>query len=126
MAHVRYAVKSQREVPDAVDEAGEQPVWRRRGVDVRHPDQQFSQDRCDLPSGQVGPETEVRASGTEADVRVGRAADVKAGRIVEDGLVPVGRWPAVRIWVTASPGSALRNSGSAPDRMILVFLSTIA
>ena len=35
-------------------------------------------------------------------------------------------WPAVRIWVIASFRSSLTNSGSAPDRMMLVFFSTIA
>jgi hypothetical protein len=55
---------------DAVDESGQQPVRRRRGADTGHPVQQLAQDGGDLPAGQVRAEAEVRACGTEADMRV--------------------------------------------------------
>jgi hypothetical protein len=49
------------QVLDAVDEAGQQPVWLCGSTDVRHAAQQFAQDRGDLALGQVGAQAAVRA-----------------------------------------------------------------
>ena len=67
---IRSAGELTREVLDAVDESGQQPVRWPAGADIRHPVQQLAQDGGDLPPGQVRAEAEVRAGGTEADVRV--------------------------------------------------------
>ena len=68
-----------------------QPVRLADGPDVGHPPEQLPEHHGDLAAGQVGAEAEVRARAAEAEVVVRRAADVEAERVVEDGLVAVGR-----------------------------------
>ena len=69
--------------------------WRRSHLavepDVGHPVEQVLEHHPDLHAGQVGPQAEVGTTGAEGHVGVGVAGDVEDLRVIEDGLVAVGR-----------------------------------
>ena len=58
--------------------------------EVRPPLGEGAEEQAQLEAGQVGADAEVGAL-PEGEVRVGVAADVEAERVVEHGLVAVGR-----------------------------------
>ncbi len=84
---LRALAEVTRQMLDAVDETGQEPVRLRGSADAGHPLQQLAQDGRDLPAGQVRAEAEMRARCAEADVRVRCPADVEPARIGEDRLV---------------------------------------
>ena len=72
-----------RQALDAVNELRQQSRWFAGHGDVRDFAAQFVEDDSDLTTSQVGPQTEMRASAAEAQMRVGVARDIKSPRIVE-------------------------------------------
>ena len=58
------------EMLNAVDEARQQPVGLAGGANARHARQELLQNDPDLTAGEMRAKTEVRARGTETDMRI--------------------------------------------------------
>src|SRR5688500_3374646 len=78
-----------REVLDAADEVGAQPVGLAEGLEAGYPPRQLLEQHPDLQPGELRAQAEVGPAAAEGDVRVGIAGDVEAERVVEHGLVAV-------------------------------------
>jgi hypothetical protein len=74
-------------VLDPIYKTRKKIIWLPSGTDIGDTGEQLPKHGRALAPGQVSAEAEVRPGRAEADVRVGRAGDVEALRVLEDRLV---------------------------------------
>src|SRR5687768_2676933 len=83
-------LQPQRQGLEGVVEVGADPLRLARALDARGGGEQLVEEHLALQPGEVHAEAEVLGE-PERQVRVGRAVDVEAVRVGEDGFVAVGR-----------------------------------